>query len=218
MNVPRTPFRQFLRFDRLVSAAFLTCLIIFAYRFMSPMLFRTWFFSSDEYVYAAEVMRFSSLDFHQHFFDNPGTPFMMLDSLVWATIYAGSWALGLIPQDTRIGLFTFHNMPLLFAVMRATTLAFFLLSPILLFWLCARLTNKATAAIASLLLVLSPIYCSYSSFVRTESLAMVLILGALLWLNRGIERAGNDFESILPGSCGFLDIFCQGPGWHRFWR
>jgi hypothetical protein len=198
MNVPRNLFKQFLRLDRLVSAAYLACLIIFAYRFMRPMLFRTWFFFWDEYVYAAEVMRFSSLDFHQRFFDNPGTPFMMLSALIWDIFYAGTWALGFISPDTRIGLFTYHNVPLLFTVMRTTTLVFFLLSPILLFWLCARLTNKATAAIASLLLVLSPVYCSYSSFVRTESLAVVLILGALLWLNRGIDRAQDDFAA-LPG-------------------
>ncbi len=177
-----------------MSTAYLACLIVFAYRYMRPMLFRTWFFSSDEYVFAAEVMRFSNLDFHQQFFDNPGTPFMMLDSLIWAIVYAATWAMGFISAETRIGLFTYHNMPLLFAVMRATTLAFFLLSPILLFWLCAKLTNKATAAIASLLLVMSPIYTSYSSFVRTESLAMVLVLAALLWLNRGIERGSDDFE------------------------
>ena len=43
----------------------------FAARYLAPILFRTWFFSSDEYVFATEVVRFSSFNFHQFFFDNP---------------------------------------------------------------------------------------------------------------------------------------------------
>jgi hypothetical protein len=100
-------------------------------------------------------------------------------------------------------------MQLLFAVMRGTTLAFFLLSPILVFLLCARLTSKAAAAVATLLLMLSPIYCHFSSFVRTESMAMVLILGAILWLNRGWS-AGT---AILTGPRGFGTT----RRWRGFW-
>jgi len=116
---------------------------------MRPLLFRSWFFSSDEYVFAAEVVRFSSFNFHQFFFDNPGTPFMILDSAVWALIYWGGRVLGLVQPGVTMSTFNYQHMPLLFTVMRATTLVFFLASCVLLFQLCARLVNRPAAAIFS---------------------------------------------------------------------
>jgi hypothetical protein len=125
--------------ERVAVCVFLACLIGFGFHYMRPMLFRTWFFHADEYVVAAEVIRFSQLDFRQHFFDIPGTPFIAINALIWGLLQGG------------------NQMQLLFAVMRGTTLAFFLLSPILVFLVCARLTSKAAAAVATLPLMLSPI-------------------------------------------------------------
>ncbi len=123
--------------ERAAVCVFLASLIGCAFFYMRPMLFRTWFFYADEYVIAAEVIRFSQLNFRQHFFDIPGTPFILINALIWRLLHGG------------------NQMPLLFAVIRGTTLAFFLLSPVLLFLLCARLTSKVTAAVATLLLMLS---------------------------------------------------------------
>src|SRR6185369_7100129 len=55
--------------ERATVCVFLACLIGFGFHYMRPMLLRTWFFHADEYVVAAEVIRFSQLDFRQHFFD-----------------------------------------------------------------------------------------------------------------------------------------------------
>jgi hypothetical protein len=167
----------------LISIAYLTLVVTFAAKYMQQGLWRSWFFSSDEYVFGAEVIRFANFDFHQHFFDMPGTPFIMLDSIIWRVLYTCGKAISLVSDDT-IGAFTFHHVSGLFILMRATTLVFFLLSVVLLFVLVSRLFNKAMAAVAALLLVMSPIYTSYSSFVRVESLAMVLILGALILMDR----------------------------------
>ena len=183
----RDAVRTLLRPIHLVPLALLSYWVASAYGYLRPALFRTWFFSSDEYVIAAEVIRFSNLDFRQRFFDLPGTPFMLLDSLLWALFYGVERVLGLAPSTT-LATFTFQHISALFVLMRATTLVCFLLSVMLLYALVAKLMNSAAAAIASLLLVMSPVYCSYSSFTRTESLAMVLILLAAIWLLRGLER------------------------------
>ena len=175
----------------LVPLALLSYWVASAYGYLRPGVFRTWFFSSDEYGIAAEVIRFSNLDFRQHFFDNPGTPFMLLDSLLWALFYGVERVLGLAPSTT-LSTFTFQHTAALFGLMRATTLVCFLLSAVLLYALVAKLMNSAAAAIASLLLLMSPIYSSYSSFARNESLAMVLILLAAIWLLRGLERVPRD--------------------------
>lgn len=187
----RDAVRTLLRPIHLVPLALLSYWVASAYGYLRPALFRTWFFSSDEYVIAAEVIRFSNLDFRQHFFDNPGTPFMLLDSLLWALFYGVERLLGLAPPTT-ITTFTFQHLAALFVLMRATTLVCFLLSVVLLYALVAKLMNSAAAAIASLLLAMSPVYCSYSSFTRTESLAMVLILLATIWLLRGLEQVPRD--------------------------
>jgi hypothetical protein len=189
-------FRTLLRPNRLVPLAFLLYWLAFAYQHLVRTLFRTWFFNSDEYALAAEIIRFSQHDFRQHFFDNPGTLFMLIDTAGWTAFYGIRCALGLSAR-TGIGVFTFGHLPALFVLMRATTLLFYLLSVVLLFVLTARLLNPAAAAVASLLLVMSPAYSSYSSFARTESLAMVLMLGAILCLMRGLERA-PEASSGLP--------------------
>ena len=187
----RRVVRRLVQTGTLLPAIYLLILLAFAYRSMYPALFRTWFLSSDEYVFAAEVIRFSNLDFHQHYFDMPGTPFMMLSTIIWRLVYACAGVLGIYP-GSGIGEFTFQHISGLFILMRATTLACYLISPVLLFMLVSRLCGKGAAAVAALLLVMSPIYASYSSFIRVESLAMVLMLSALLAVNRGLARDKYD--------------------------
>jgi predicted membrane-bound mannosyltransferase len=168
------------------SCAALACWIAVACEYLSRTLFRLWFFSSDEYVVVGEVIRFCHLDFHQHFFDNPGTFFMFLNALLWGAYYGVERAIGATPGP--IGPFTFDHLPALFTLARAATLVFFLLSVILTFVLTTRVVNACAGAVASLLLAMSPIYCSYSSFVRTDSLALVCTLTAILLVFR---RAGD---------------------------
>ena len=170
-----------------LAVVYLAGLLAFAIYYLGPSLFRSWCFSSDEYVFAAEVIRFLHLDFRQQFFDIPGTPFMFLSAAIWALIYSAQGVLRLIPPSVGIEHFTFDHLPALFTMMRTLTLFCFLCSIILLFILAARLTNKAGAAVASLLLLMSPTYTSYSSFVRTESLSVCLILISILCLLRGLE-------------------------------
>jgi len=183
-------------FDGVFSQAFLGILLVYAYAYLHITLFRTWYFNSDEYVFAAEVVRFLHLDFRQQFFDIPGTVYMMLNTLLWAVAYTGAWLTGHVAPGIHIVDFTFQNISSLFVLLRSTTLAFFLLSAILLFVLVSRVAGRIGGALASLFLVMSPTYTSYSSFVRTESMAMVFILGGLLILVRGVEKGGSWFGAV----------------------
>ena len=194
-----------------VSGLYLTLLIAFAVRYMWSSVFRTWFFSSDEYVVAAEVIRFAQLDFRQHFVDMPGTPLMFLGSAVWSVFYFGQCALGRFPLQRGIGEFTFEHLPALFVLLRGLTLFFFCLSIVLLFWLTARLANRATACVAALILAMSPTYASMSSFVRVESLSMCCSLAACLCLLHAVDRPERSDQKPLRALQGFFDwIFLAG--------
>ncbi|MCU1238596.1 MAG: hypothetical protein JWP63_6563 [Candidatus Solibacter sp.] len=180
----------------LIAYAFLTYWICYAYVYLSATVHRAWFSSSDEYVLAAEVIRFSNLDFRQHFFDNPGSSFILLDAFLWRAFYGLQTMLGL-SKDTGIGPFTFQHIVTLFAMMRTTTIVFLLLSVVLLFLLAKKLMNASAAAVAALLLTMSPLYAATSSLARTESMAMACMLGAMLLVIRANERV-QDREMAAP--------------------
>ena len=169
--------------------------------YMAPSLMRAWYFSSDEYVLVAEVIRFLHLDFRQHFFDMPGTPLMFLTVILWLPVYATEAVFRLVPAGTGLERFTFDHLQLLFTLMRAETLFFALASVVLVFLVASRLMNRAGACIAAFVMMMSPIYTSYSSFIRVESLAMCCILLAVLCLFRGLKypatRTSSEVHWIL---------------------
>jgi hypothetical protein len=183
--------RDWPRTRRLLLAAYLAALLGYASYYLEPSLFRAWFFNADEYVYGAEVIRFLHLDFRQRFFDQPGTPFMLLSAALWSLGYWAQHILGIIPSSVHLEQFTFAHLPGLFATMRGITLACFLVSIALLYRLASRLTNWAGACVACLMLMMSPIYGSYTSLVRTESLAMCFLLGAVLVLLASFGPSGE---------------------------
>ena len=188
-----------------LSAIYLSTLIAFSIQFMWPSIMRTWFFSSDEYVFAAEVIRFGHLDFRQQFFDMPGTPLMMIGALIWAIYYGVHWLVGAVPPGQGLGEFTFQHLPALFVALRCITLFCFCLSIVLVFLLMKRLTNISGAWVASLLVAMSPIYASISSFVRVESLCVCYILGGLLCLLHALDETPESAKRQWFGSvAGFL--------------
>ena len=173
------------------SLVYLAALVATAGYHMYAGLSRTWFFKSDEYVFAAEVIRFSGLDFRQQYFDIPGTPYMMLNTVMWSGYYSVAALFGATSPDATLATFTFQHLDALFVLMRGTTLVFYLLSAVLVFLWVARMSNRASAAVAALLLLMSEPYAMISAFVRTESLAMVLMVSSLLLLLRTLDRRGD---------------------------
>ena len=176
------------RHSTAASLVYLAFLLAFALRYMLVSLSRSWFFSSDEYVRAAEVIRFLNLDLHQRVFDMPGTPFAMLSAVLWALFYPFQTWFNPDPSSSGIIAFTYHHLDWFFTLLRSCTIFFYAASLVLLFLVARRVLNRAGACLACLLVMMSPTYADYSSFCRVESMAISLALCALLVTYRALEK------------------------------
>ena len=176
------------RHSTAISLICLAILLTFSLRDMLVCLSRSWFFSSDEYVRAAEVIRFVNLDFHQRVFDMPGTPFLMLAAGLWSLFYPlQTW---FSPDTASPGIiaFTYHHLDWFFTLLRSCTIFFYAGSLVLLFLVARRVLNHVGTFVACLLLMMSPNYAYYSSFCRVESMAIFLALCALLVVYRALDQ------------------------------
>lgn len=183
------------RHSTAASLVYLAIILTFSLKYLLSCLSRSWYYSSDEYVIAAEVIRFLNLDPHQHFFDMPGTPFMMLSAVLWALFYPLQTWYSVDPTSPDIIAFTYHHLDWFFTLLRSCTIFFYAGSLVLLFALARRVLNHAGAFVACLLLMMSPIYANISSFCRVESMAVFLTLSAFLVTYRTIERRPNRLGS-----------------------
>jgi hypothetical protein len=143
-----------------------------------PALFFPWWSSPDEVVFYYEVIRQLRLDPSQSFFDIPGTPFTTLASVLTALWWLAERLAGPAgyanPSD-----FAFARAQGVFTLMRALTMGLYLGAVALAFDLFRRSAGVVTAVVAAILLASLPIHIYYSQFVRTESLGLVLCLGAI---------------------------------------
>jgi hypothetical protein len=157
-----------------------------------PALTIPWWFSTDEVVLFYEVIRQLRLDPSQTFFDIPGTPYITLTTILtflwWAAERAIGFAANLSPSD-----FAFAHIQGVFTLMRAITLALYVVAIAIAFDLFRRAAGAVTAFVAVFLFASLPIHVTYSYFARTESLGLVLSLSAvwiLLYSNaRGSPKA-----------------------------
>ena len=173
------------------SLIYLAILLTFSLRYLLVSLSRSWFFSSDEYVIAAEVIRFLRLDLHQRFFDMPGTPFMILSAILWSLFYPLQTWFSPDPSSLDITAFTFHHLDWFFTLLRSCTIFFYAGSIVLLFPVARRVLNRAGALLACLVLMMSANYAYTSSFCRVESMAIFLALSALLVAYRALDKLPN---------------------------
>lgn len=141
-------------------------------------MFIPWWFNTDELVFYYEVIRQLRLDPSQTFFDIPGTPFMTLTSLLVIPWWCVERLLGHTagsPSD-----FAFEHVQGVYTLMRAITLAGYVVAVSLAYSLFRRVSGTITGLVAAILTCTLPIHIHYSHFVRTESLGLVLCLIALL--------------------------------------
>lgn len=162
-----------------IEIAFITGLIAYAVGLLAKGLVTPWYSSSDEVVYAAEVIKFLDLNFNQNFFDIPGTPFMFLTTILWAGWYGLLHIAGQVDPAVGIKLFTFQHLQDLYFLMRLLVLVFYASSIVLTYVCGKRLTNAIGGCIAALFLAFFFPYAAYSSFIRTESMGITLALTAL---------------------------------------
>jgi len=176
------------RHSTAASLIYLAILLTFSLRYMLVCLSRSWFFVSDEYVIAGEVIRFLNLDLHQRFFDMPGTPLMMLAAVLWALFYPLETWFRPDYFSSNVIAFTFNHLDWFFTLLRSCTMFFYAGSLVLLFPVARRVLNRAGAFLACLLLMMSSNYASCSSSCRVESMAIFLALCALLVTYRALEK------------------------------
>jgi hypothetical protein len=162
-----------------------------------------WFSSSDENVVVGEVIRFNNIDFHQRFFDMPGTPLMLICAVEWRLFYFGSVVFEHFQRGSN--LFAFQHLQELFVLSRITSLGCFLLSALLLFRIAARVSNKYAGAAAATILLMSPAYVETAASLRVEPLAMCCMLGAIVILTECRWQSGPFWAGILGG----IGIACR---------
>ena len=182
--LPRTipitppPPRWFNRAINLIVGAYLALLFDHVVSMVWLSLGFPWSSSSDENVQVAEVVRFANLDFHQRFFDMPGTPLWMLGAAEWRVYYF--FAAFFQSLEGSSNIFTFDRLQPLFTLMRVNNLVFYLLSGVLLFLIVNRLSNRFAAAVATTILMLNPAYGVTVASVRVEPMSMCFLLSAVL--------------------------------------
>jgi hypothetical protein len=182
-------------------------LVVFQLVRMVPCLWMPWFQNSDELVMGYEAIRFMRLDFHQHFFDIPGTPFMALTALLWAAGHRILLLCGLIDMGGPSS-FAFAHLDGLFALMRAEVLAFYAGSIALTYVLGRRLSNVCGGCVAALMLATLPTYCGCCQLARTESMGICLSLAAVYWAMRARETGKMRFP-LLAGLAAGVATTCR---------
>jgi hypothetical protein len=155
------------------------CAILFFILFrIWDAFFIPWWFNTDEVVFYYEIVRQLRLDPRQTFFDIPGTPYMSLISLVTLVWWAAERIFRLTSAATPAD-FAFENIQQVYTLMRSVTFGCYLFAVGLSYSIFRRASGVIVGTAAALFLCTLPIHVQYSHFVRTESLGLVLCLGAI---------------------------------------
>jgi len=182
------------RWEKIAPRWFVCALVVFSAWNLAPSVGRAWFYRSDEYPIAGEIIRFLHLDFQQHYFDLPETPLMFACAALWRIVYAGAWITGIAPRSAGIDDFTFHHLPLLIGIARASSLVAGLIGIILVYLLASRLTNAAGGCVAAMITAMCPIYAWSQSTIRPEPAVVCLLILAVFSLERALTRARDARE------------------------
>jgi hypothetical protein len=152
-----------------------------------PTLFYPWFFSTEEAPYGQEAVRFITGDFHQRFFDIPGTPFMALAALVFKTALVGLYGWNADP---------FSHLDLLFSIMRGLSGLAFAAAVLCMYLATRQIASTCAALLAAAVLALHPILATTLTHTRIEPTAVFIVSAAILAWLRGIVTGGLWFFRI----------------------
>jgi len=122
----------------------------------------------------------------------PGTPFIFVAAALWRLFYTFEMMKSTAAQGFTD--FTFQHINWLFIMTRGMTLFFYGVSIVLFYRVARRVVTHTGACLGTLLLMMAPVYASYSTFVRVESMAMCLVLGAILVTYYAIEQRPEVLE------------------------
>jgi len=194
---PREPWFTLERLKQpavIFTLVYVAALAAISYRYLSVAMARTWFYSSDEYVAVAEVIRFSTGDFRQHFIDWPATPQFFIAAAIWGVFARAAMAFT-HPATHSFLDYTYRHIAWVFTVTRFMTVFFHGLSLVLVFFVARKALNRAGACVASLLILMNETYAGYSTLTRPESMALCLILASVLVAYYALEERPETFAS-----------------------
>jgi hypothetical protein len=173
--------RGFLRWLPLVPVL-ASFVFVVAYE-VAPTLTLPWWTNTEEFPYAQEVVRFVGGDFHQRFFDIPGTPLMFLAS---ALFVLPRWLIAVSSGDHGYALFS-AQMTVLFVIMRLVEAVAYLASGAFVFLSVRRVASRPAAAMGAVVIATSGVVYTTIGYTRIESMAVLLVAVTIyLWI-RGLE-------------------------------
>jgi hypothetical protein len=187
--------------DRWVALILVTLVALFQAKQIWPALYIPWWFNTDEIFYFSEVIRFLGGDFHQTYYDIPGTPLMTLTALLMWCGWAITHVLGFTPLANPHD-FAISNLQGMATLMRMETLVLAILSVQVSFFAVRRATNLLVAGGGAIATVTLPIFIQYSQFVRSESLGLVMCFGAWLLVQRSDPAKRGRAYLIAGAMCG----------------
>jgi len=201
------------RHSNAASLIYLALVLAFALPHLLVGLSRGWFYTADEFMIAGESIRFVDLDPRQHFFDLPGTPFMILTAVLWAVLRPiaqwlapDPWYGGIDPSATGIIDFTYRHLDWLFTLLRFETIFFWACSLVLLYLVSRKLLNYAGACVACLVLRNEPMTIA-------RPISHSALRNAAYPKNRGrvhdiggVASAWEEWSTSLPGAGFGVDV------------
>jgi hypothetical protein len=192
---------------RAIPATVLALLIGYSILSMSFQTFRLpWYYMTEEFPYAQEVLRFLSFDFRQRFFDIPGTPLIAIVTAIFAPVLALTDA----ARHTSLFAAAFEHMQLLFLTMRAASLCAFASAVGLMYLTARQLVTVPAALIAAAIFSLHPIMALTLYHTRIEPFGLMLVLASIyLWL-RAVETR-HWWTACAAGLCAGLAMAARFP-------
>jgi hypothetical protein len=185
-----------------------------------PAVFFPWYYNTEEFPYVQEILRFVELDFRQEFFDIPGTPLMMLGTLLWWPYYLVQWVVGDPSAAHGVRFFTFEHLQALYVLLRLVSCVMYAAVVLLTYVIGRRLTNPAGGLVAAILLALHPILGMTVYHLRIEPTSLMLVLLALWLLLKALDAqryrlflasgvcAGLAMAARFPSASAALPVLC----------
>ena len=149
---------------------------------VGPTFTLPWWTNTEEFPYAQEVVRFLSGDFHQRFFDIPGTPLMVISTALFAIPH---WVMGLGAHGSAFSLFS-RQMTALFELMRAIEVIAFVASGCFIYLTTRRFASRWASGLAAAVLAASPVLYTTIGYTRIEAMGVMLVSASIYVWVRGL--------------------------------
>lgn len=169
-------------------------------------------YDPDEPTLVDPAVRFVTTgDLNPHWFGYPGSSIMYLLGLAYLCYWLLGHLLGWFPDLQSFATLFWTDPTSFYLIARILTIALATLTIPLTYAIGRRVTGKAAAFAAAILVAVSPLHVNFSRQVRTDPPMTTFILLSVLFAFKATERQwGRDF--LLSGICAGLATATKWPG------